>query len=348
MAGATGLGEDLLALGRRAPSPPRPRRRSGRAPLLGRLVAAATLGWRPRSLFFIAASYFLGWVLSSITSAGMPRPKLDQPSPRTPVRRWGARRRTSAPTRGWPEGGSAQRASSTSKAAALCHAPGGDPPRRPWTVLLFSLVSVMYRGLGYGRTPLASIPLLLGPCSFEADIQGGGAAVPLADRRGAQGGAPNLGGRGVVRCGPGSLPAPAAGPGLRPHRTGRQSMAVALGETHLTAPCRRSCTVSSIPAQIQWGASSTSLGRRRRRDSPTTWAPCSAFGSLLNFVHAPESAPPVKPRQFDGIECTLGYRVSVQESALEQYRRHVGFAADVLARAQDRASRSVTFWTQRS
>jgi hypothetical protein len=60
-----------------------------------------------------------------------------------------------------------------------------------------------------------------------------------------------------------------------------------------------------------------------------------AFGSLLNFAHAPESAPVVMPQQFDEIECTLGRRVSALESALEQYRRHLSFTADVLARARD-------------
>ena len=60
-----------------------------------------------------------------------------------------------------------------------------------------------------------------------------------------------------------------------------------------------------------------------------------AFGSLFNYAHAPESAPVVKPQQFDGIECTLGWRVSAQESAVEQYRRHLDFTAAVLARAQD-------------
>jgi glycosyl transferase family 92 len=60
-----------------------------------------------------------------------------------------------------------------------------------------------------------------------------------------------------------------------------------------------------------------------------------AFGSLLNFAHAPESAPVVKSEQFDGLEATLGCAVSAQESALEQYRRHVGFTTDVLTRARE-------------
>ena len=63
-------------------------------------------------------------VLSSITSAGMPRPNATTiaPNTSTPV---GARRRTSAPTkRARPI---SARASSTSKAAALCHAPGRRP-----------------------------------------------------------------------------------------------------------------------------------------------------------------------------------------------------------------------------
>jgi Glycosyltransferase family 92 len=60
-----------------------------------------------------------------------------------------------------------------------------------------------------------------------------------------------------------------------------------------------------------------------------------AVGSLLNFALAPDSAPVVKPEPFDEIEATLGYRVSGHESAAEQYRRHLRFVSDVLARARD-------------
>ncbi len=59
-----------------------------------------------------------------------------------------------------------------------------------------------------------------------------------------------------------------------------------------------------------------------------------AIGSLLNFASAPQDLPVIRPRLFDLLEQTLGYEWTYRISLVEQYTRHLAFAADVRTRLQ--------------
>jgi hypothetical protein len=60
-----------------------------------------------------------------------------------------------------------------------------------------------------------------------------------------------------------------------------------------------------------------------------------AFGSLLNFAAAPIELPVVRPDVFDLLEKTLGYEWTIELTLVEQYERHLAFAADVHDRLED-------------
>ena len=57
-----------------------------------------------------------------------------------------------------------------------------------------------------------------------------------------------------------------------------------------------------------------------------------AVGTLFNFAGAPEELPVVRPRLFNILQQSLGYEWTYRLSLVDQYRRHLGFAADVAAR----------------
>jgi len=57
-----------------------------------------------------------------------------------------------------------------------------------------------------------------------------------------------------------------------------------------------------------------------------------ALGSLFNFAVAPQELPVMRPRLFGLLEQTLGYEWSYRIPLVEQYARHLAFAADFSAR----------------
>jgi hypothetical protein len=60
-----------------------------------------------------------------------------------------------------------------------------------------------------------------------------------------------------------------------------------------------------------------------------------SLGALLNFAHAPEDLPAVRPDAWNLLEQTLGMEWTFRRSPVEQYRLHLDFAADVERRLRE-------------
>ena len=261
MAGAAGLGEDLLALGRRAGATSAAARRSGRSTPRAPGRRRHSRG-RPRPPRRRSISRWCCRRSRAPGCRGRSRPR----SPRTPVRPWVHGAGRARPRIG--PGRSARGRAVRPRPRHYATRRGGDPHGRAG--LAGKCLSVAW-GMDARRWDqfLSFLDRARSKPTFEVEERQYRLQIAEELRRGA----PNLAGRGVDRCGRGRLRAIAAGPGIRPHRAGGQPMGCRAGDAHLTARCRRSCTVSPTPAQIQLSVSSASLGRRRRRDSPRTWAP---------------------------------------------------------------------------